>query len=80
MAELPQCPNFVRKRECNKSDIRLLGEQDDAWTLNCKTCGVIWVVSKPHSVHRAKYRKHEEQLRREAEARRAREKKAKIFA
>lgn len=78
--ELPSCPNFTRKRGCEKSAIRLMGETDEAWTLTCSTCEVIWVCSKPKSIERGKYRAAEERLRKEAEARRAREKKARIFA
>jgi hypothetical protein len=80
MAEFPKCPNFTKKRGCDRSDIKLIGENEEAWTFRCGTCTLVWVVSKSNSIHRGKLRAHEEKLRKEAEARRARDKRTKIFA
>lgn len=69
MSEFPKCPNNVKKRGCERSDIRLLGENEEAWTFTCGTCELIWVVSKPSSAARGKFRAAEEKLRQEAERR-----------
>lgn len=70
MAEFPKCPNYVKKRGCEKSDLKLLSENTDAWTFTCGTCEIIWVVSKPASAERGKFRAAEEKLRKQAEQRR----------
>jgi hypothetical protein len=80
VAELPKCPNFVKRRGCAKSDIKLVGENEEAWSFRCATCELIWICSKPKSIQSGKLRAQEEKLRKEMEARRAREKKVKIYA
>jgi len=75
MAALPTCPNFAKKRGCASSKLRIIGEGDDFWTFHCDTCSLDWVVSKPASTERAKFRKAEETLRQQAERRRAHEKR-----
>lgn len=79
MARLPDCPNFVRKRGCSRSDIRLKGEGPDHYTFQCGTCELIWVVSKPTEVAASKFRVEEEKLRQEAIRRRQRESRPRWF-
>jgi hypothetical protein len=79
MSALPKCPNFVKRRGCERSDLTLIGENEEGWTFRCGTCELIWVCSKPKSIQHGKLRNQEEQLRKQAEARRAREKAPKYF-
>ena len=79
MPELPKCPNFEKKRGCERSDLKLVGENEHAWTFHCNTCLLDWVVSKPSSIKSGKMRAQEEESRKQAEMRRDREKKAKYF-
>lgn len=55
MAELPTCPNFERK-QCERSDLVLAGEQDKFWNFICRTCHLFWVLSKPRTKAEGKYR------------------------
>ena len=73
MSEFPQCPNHVKKRGCTRSDIFLLNESSDHWTFRCRTCELIWVVSRPAQAARSKFRVAEERLRKKTEERRRRE-------
>jgi hypothetical protein len=79
MAEFPKCPNFTKKRGCEKSDIKLLGENEDAWTFRCATCELIYVCSKPSSKARGQFRAQEEKLRQEAERRKKHDSRRMIF-
>ena len=79
MPDLPKCPNFVRKRGCPRSEIQLLGENEDAWTFRCSACELIWVCSKPNSIMGGKERAAQEQLRKEAEMRRLRDSRTIYF-
>lgn len=80
MSELPKCPNFTKSRGCERSDLKLMGENELGWTFHCNTCKLTWVVSKPNSIKSGKLRAEEEKYRKEMEARRAREKRKRIFA
>jgi hypothetical protein len=46
VAEIPQCVNFVKQGGCWKSDVILEKESPDAWAFRCKTCRLLFVVSK----------------------------------
>ena len=46
MAEIPNCPNSVNHGGCWKSDVFIEKEAEDAWSFRCRTCRVLFVVSK----------------------------------
>jgi hypothetical protein len=51
---LPTCPNF-RDRTCERSALRLVGENEYSYAFYCATCKLIWAVSKPRSKERGRY-------------------------
>lgn len=77
--EFPPCPNFVKRRGCERSALVLRGEQDDSWTFECQTCKLVWVVSKPTEIVRSRLFQAEEEKRRQAEAHRRRDSRTKFF-
>jgi hypothetical protein len=79
VAELPKCVNFIKKRGCEKSAIRLASENEDHWVFECETCHLMNVVSKPPASKRGQFRAAEEKMRKEAERRRARESRKVFF-
>lgn len=46
MADIPQCVNFIQKGGCWKSDVFIEKEAEDAWSFRCRTCRLLFVVSK----------------------------------
>lgn len=78
--EFPQCPNFIKKRGCTRSRLRLLAENEDSWTFTCDTCGLeAWVVTKPTANARAALRRDEERIRQEAVRRRQHDSRTRYF-
>lgn len=77
--EFPLCVNFTKKRGCARSALTLLSETADAWTFECSTCHLVWVVSKPIAKDRGRMFQQEEAMRKQAEARRAHDSRRKIF-
>jgi hypothetical protein len=69
MAELPLCPNF-RDRSCERSEQRILKEDDKHWTFLCVCCQSIWVVSKPHEKARARLEVEAQRIKEANEAER----------
>lgn len=51
---LPLCPNF-RQHVCERSAIRLLGENDNAWLFTCATCSLFWAVTKDRTKDKGRY-------------------------
>jgi hypothetical protein len=83
VAEIPDCPNFIKKRGCSQSNVILLSEGPDAWVFHCKKpqgCGMINVVSKDGVRDKSKFdlaakrRQEAEEMQRRWDSRR------KIFA
>ena len=59
---LPECPNHKRSKVlCERSAIRLMGENDDSFQLTCATCNLFWAITKPKTKERGRY---EAQMRR----------------
>ena len=77
--ELPKCVNFVKKRGCDRSDIILRGEGEDHWQFHCRTCKLVWVVSKPTAAVRGRLFKQEDDMRKKAEALRRRDSRPLYF-
>ena len=72
--DIPVCPNHKEKR-CERSELRLMGENDQAFLFHCTCCKLIWAVSKPREkasarwVNRMKQVKQLTEAEREASAR-----------
>jgi hypothetical protein len=56
MADIPSCPN-VREGKCERSDTIWGGETKDqtADIIFCRTCNLLWMISRPRTVGRARY-------------------------
>jgi hypothetical protein len=55
---LPQCPNFLKKGTCPKSDPILLGETDGGgryYSFGCRTCRCTWALSKEWGTQETRY-------------------------
>lgn len=57
MAKIPECPNF-REKNCPRSELILLEENEACYKFYCKACHLNWMVSKP------KTREHARELNR----------------
>lgn len=55
MANLPQCPNFLEKKGCQRSELKLAGENQKFYTFFCNCCKLMWVWSKPRERAAARY-------------------------
>jgi hypothetical protein len=54
VADLPCCPNSKEGR-CDRSALRLLGEDDKVFRFYCSTCSLMWMVSKPRHQKEARW-------------------------
>jgi hypothetical protein len=76
--KLPNCPN-VREGVCERSMLRLLGEDEQSWVFTCASCHLIWKVSKPRTAERARYELEIDRTQRASEAERAAAKQTRYF-
>lgn len=72
--EIPSCPNY-REGKCDRSDTAHGGETRDgsADIIICRTCKLLWLISKPrtrgraaHEVHLDRMSKASERLKQQA--------------
>ena len=66
--EIPACPNF-REGRCERSDTVHAGESKDgtANLIICRTCKLLWMISKPKTVGRAQYETKIERMQKATE-------------
>ena len=70
---LPVCPNHKQSASiCERSALRLLGENDHSWIFTCSTCHLLWSISKPKTKDRAKYENQMRRVQRASEVERER--------
>lgn len=75
---LPSCPN-VKDGVCERSELRLVGENDKAWFFHCITCKLCWTVSKPRGSAEARYRNQVDRVKRASDQEISEAKKTKYF-
>ena len=78
--EIPQCRNFRENRECSRSDMRLVGEDDESWHFVCKCCELMQVVSKDGVRDKSKFDNAKQRMEQQADLVRRWEKRKKLFA
>lgn len=62
MSAIPQCPNNRQSTGiCERSELRLLGENENSFIFTCACCSLLWAVSRPQSKERGQW---EAQMRR----------------
>jgi cytochrome c5 len=53
---IPNCPNNSKSTAiCERSQLRLYGENEQSFLFTCLTCKLLWAVSKPKTKDRAKW-------------------------
>jgi len=80
MAEIPFCARSIKNRGCEKSDVRLTGETEDAWVFQCFSCKAVQVVSKDGVRDKNKFELAAQRKREAEEIERIRRSKKTIFA
>jgi hypothetical protein len=79
LPNIPDCPNSVKGNGCTKSDPVLEKEGDDFWSFRCRSCKVIYVVSKDGVRERSQFELAAKRKREAEEAYEARIKRRKYF-
>ena len=77
--EMPKCRNAVKFSD-HESDMRLIGEQSDAWVFQCKRCELVQVISKDGVQDKSKFELAAKRKAEAEEVRRRWEKRKRIFA
>ena len=80
MADIPECPNY-REKKCARSDPVYAGETRDqsADVIICRTCNLLWMVTKPRTNRRAAHENKIERMRQATERDRERARRKLIF-
>jgi len=77
---IPICPNHRESKQvCERSDLRLHGESDQAFMFVCHTCKLLWSVSKPRIRGAAAVENKARKIQQATEADRIEAAKAKHF-
>jgi hypothetical protein len=79
MAQIPECVNFVKKGGCWKSDVILERETPEAWSFRCRTCRLLFVVSKDGVRDKSQFELAAKRKKEMEEAYEARMRKKKYF-
>jgi hypothetical protein len=79
MPEVPLCVNFIKKRGCERSDVKLTKETPEAWCFTCATCELLQVVSKDSIKDKSKFELAARRKQEHEQMMRLRDKKVKIF-
>lgn len=80
MADLPLCPNFLKRDgTCDRSELRLLGEGPQAFSFMCNCCQLLWMVSKPKTKEAAKYFNQIDKVKKATEEERERARRPLLF-
>jgi len=80
VSAIPECVNFVKKGGCWKSDVILERETPEAWSFRCRTCRLLFVVSKDGIRDKSKFELAAQRKKEAEEAYEARMRRKKIFA
>ena len=79
MSAIPECVNYVKNGGCWKSDVILEKESPDAWAFRCRTCRLLFVVSKDGVRDKSKFELAAQRRKQVEEEYERRMKKVKIF-
>lgn len=79
MANIPECVNFVKKGGCWKSDVVMEKETPEAWSFRCRTCRLLFVVSKDSIRDKSKFELAAQRRKQAEEEYERRMKKRKYF-
>jgi len=74
---LPQCPNSLEAK-CERSELRLLGENEQSFMFVCHTCKLLWAVSKEKNKQSARWHNRARKIEELTERERQRERLPKV--
>jgi len=80
VSQIPECVNYVKKGGCWKSDVVLENETSDAWAFRCRTCRLLFVVSKDGVRDKSKFEIAAKRRQQAEEEYREKMRRRKIFA
>lgn len=80
MSELPPCANFIKKRGCAESKMRLIDSNEQGWSFYCDTCHSVQIVSADGVRDRSKFELAEKRRQEQIHLNKLRDRKRKIFA
>jgi len=80
VSEIPLCQNFLRKRGCSESRMRLIESNEQGWSFYCDNCESVQIVSSDGVRDRSKFQLAEQRRQEQIHLNRLRERKKKIFA
>lgn len=78
--EVPLCRNFKEGRECSRSDMRMVEDNDECWIFVCKSCSLVSAVAKDGVSNKNKYDLLQKRMAQQAELVKRWERRKKIFA
>lgn len=80
MAEIPLCQNWLKKRGCSGSDMRLVESNEHGWSFFCKGCSSVQIVSSDGVRDRSKFILAEQRKKEQEELDRRWSSRKRIFA
>lgn len=76
---LPECPDHKEGKGCERSELRLLGENRESYVFLCACCKLVWMVTKTRTKEGARYANHIKKVKQATEAERAEAARPKVF-
>ena len=76
--DIPVCPNHQEHR-CERSELRLIGESEQAFLFHCFCCKLYWAVSKPREKQSARWINKMRNIQKLTEEERLRSSQPKVF-
>jgi len=80
LSELPLCANFIKKRGCSESRMRLIESNAQGWSFYCDNCKSVQIVSADGVRDRSKFELAERRRQEQIHLNKLRDSKKKIFA
>jgi len=80
VSDIPLCQNFIKKRGCTDSRMRLIESNEHGWSFFCDGCKSVQVVSSDGVRDRSKFLLAEQRRKEQEELDRRWSKRRKIFA
>ena len=76
---LPICPNYKEGKGCERSELRLLGENEQSFMFTCGCCHLLWAVSKPRTAAAARWENRIRQVKQATDRERELAARPKVF-
>lgn len=76
---LPVCPDFRERKGCERSELRLLGENGESYVFLCACCKLVWMVTKPKTKDAARWANYLKGVKEATEYERSQAARPKVF-